>query len=68
MRINCCAAAAAGDEGEGGSAYDPRSWDEQTRRAWDTFVSSSKVGQGKLWDSSQVDEGLPATHVDLDRD
>ena len=48
--------------------YDPRSWDQQTRREWDSFVNSSKVGQGKWWDTSQIDQGLPQTHVDLDKD
>lgn len=32
---------ASGGEGD---VFDPRSWDADTRRAWNTFVSSSKVG------------------------
>jgi hypothetical protein len=27
-----------------------------------------QVNKGKLWDSSQVDEGLPQVWVDLNRD
>ncbi|GAB4818590.1 hypothetical protein N2152v2_005636 [Parachlorella kessleri] len=58
------------DEGgeDGDDVYNPRSWDQQTRREWDAFVNSSKVGQGKLWDTSQIDLGLPQTHIDLDKD
>ena len=30
--------------------------------------ASPQVNKGKLWDSSQVDEGLPEVWVDLNRD
>ncbi|PSC75461.1 hypothetical protein C2E20_1122 [Micractinium conductrix] len=47
------ATADADEEEEGGDAFDPSSWDEDTRRQWDAFVSSSRVNKGKLWNSSQ---------------
>lgn len=48
--------------------FDPRGWDETTRRDWEAFVKKSKVGQGKLWDSSDVDEGIPKIWVDLNKE
>lgn len=35
---------AADDMAGSDDVYDPASWDEQTRRAWDAFVAGSKVG------------------------
>ncbi|KAL4429214.1 hypothetical protein ABPG77_010193 [Micractinium sp. CCAP 211/92] len=63
------AAALAGadveDEEEDSNAdvFDPASWDDDVRRQWESFVSSSKVNKGKLWDTTQVDEGLPEVPV-----
>ena len=31
------------------------------------LIFSPQVNKGKLWDSTQVDEGLPQTWVDLNR-
>ncbi|KAL4443362.1 hypothetical protein ABPG75_011099 [Micractinium tetrahymenae] len=47
------------DEASSADVFDPASWDDDVRRQWESFVSSSKVNKGKLWDTSQVDEGLP---------
>ncbi|EFN56646.1 hypothetical protein CHLNCDRAFT_51642 [Chlorella variabilis] len=56
------ASSALADEDEDGGStdvFDPASWDTDTRKQWEAFVSNSKVSKGKLWDSSAVDEGLP---------
>eukprot|EP00887_Chlorella_sp_A99_P001093 scaffold14.g1093.t1 len=62
-------ASGAGAEGDDAAeAAEAESWDAETRRAWEAFVRGSKVGQGKMWDVSDVDEGLPEVYVDLNKE
>ena len=42
----CMPAPCSYDLEESAHAFDPASWDEDTRKQWDAFVASSKVGAG----------------------
>jgi hypothetical protein len=55
-------------EQEEPSVEQPDTWDEETRRAWESFVQGSKIRQGELWTADDVDTGLPKIWVDVDKD
>ena len=50
------------------SVEEPETWDDETRRAWESFVKGSKIRQGELWTADAVDTGLPKIWVDVDKD
>jgi len=47
---------------------DPGSWDAETKRAWQSFVKSSRLSEGDMWDPLAVDEGIEKIWVDLDKE
>lgn len=60
--------AEAGEQEEEPSVEAPDTWDEETRKAWESFVQGSKIRQGELWTADDVDTGLPKIWVDVDKD
>jgi hypothetical protein len=46
----------------------PPVYDKETLKAWAAFVKGSKMEQGQMWVSEDVDQGMPEIYIDLNRD
>ena len=56
-------------DSEDAALGNPEEWDNETRRAWQSFVKSSKMSEGEMWDpSAPIDEGLKKVYIDLDKE